>query len=370
MDEASIAGICKKEDDMKILLITLEYPPQRGGVASYWAGLVGELQRQGYTVEVISTKLLGRWLWPRWLRGYFTVRKEGKRTKYDYLFVGQVLPLGTIAYLLRKRTPYVVFTHGMDVLMAQKSWRKQRLLKKILAQAKLVVANSEFTRGEIEKIENRKWKIEVVYPCPTIDPEVKPEDVELVRRKLGLTGKKVMLTLGRVVERKGHDLALKAMPEILKHVPNAVYVVAGDGPYLAKLAKLTEDLKIQPAVRFVGQIADDERAAYYSMCDLFVMPSRQIGPDVEGFGLAFLEAALFGKPSVGGWSGGQGEAILDGKTGVLVDPTDANALARVCVQLLNDEVLRSELGKNAKARVLHEFTWGKQVGILLEKLAK
>jgi glycosyltransferase involved in cell wall biosynthesis len=158
------------EKAKKILLITLEYPPAHGGVASYYAGLVGELTRQGHEVDVIlntgthwhnpssppltlrggKNLLLSKWFWPRWLRGYFTVRAAVKREKPDMLFVGQVLPLGTVAYLLRKHISYVVFTHGMDVLTAQKSWRKRWLVKRILAHAKFVVANSEFTKKQLE----------------------------------------------------------------------------------------------------------------------------------------------------------------------------------------------------------------------------
>jgi phosphatidyl-myo-inositol dimannoside synthase len=203
--------------------------------------------------------------------------------------------------------------------------------------------------------------VSVVYPCPAISPNVKPADVEAMRQRLGLSGKKVLLTLGRVVERKGYDTVIKAMPEISKHVPEAVYVVAGVGSYLGKLGKMVEDMKLQSAVRFVGSVSDEERAAYFYLCDLFVMPSRQIGPDVEGFGIVYLEAAMFGKPSIGGNSGGVPEAILDSKTGALVDPSDADALARVVVQLLRDDAVRHELGQNAKARALYEFRWERQV---------
>ncbi len=356
----------------KILLITLEYPPQKGGVASYYFGLVEELRRQGYEVQVISQALLSKWFWPRWLRGYVTVRAAVKREKPDMFFVGHILPLGTVAYLLRKRVPYVVFTHGMDVLMAQKSWRKRWLLKKILVHAKLIVASSEFTKAEIGKI-GRGEKLTIVnfspqsiivYPCPNTMQDATLEDVEALRQRLGLGGKKVLLTLGRVVERKGHDLVIRALLEILKHVPEAVYIVAGVGSYLGKLGKMVEELKLQNVVRFVGAVSDEDRALYFSFCDLFVMPSRQIGSDVEGFGIVFLEAAMFGKPSIGGRSGGIPEAILDGKTGALVDPNDPAAFARIVVQLLRDDALRHELGQNAKARVMHEFRWEKQVGKL------
>ncbi|MBI2552636.1 glycosyltransferase family 4 protein [Candidatus Uhrbacteria bacterium] len=435
----------------KILLITLEYPPQHGGVASYYGGLVEELKRQGHGVDVVADdgphwhnpshppltlrggELLG-WVWPRWFKTYRTVRRVLKKQKYDLLFVGHVLPLGTVAYLLRKRVPYVVFTHGMDVLMAQKSWRKRWLTKKILSHAKLIVANSEFTKRCIENARLQKFTIVsnrnrmiVVYPCPEISTDVKTEDVELLRRKLGLVGKRVILTLGRVVERKGHDLVIKALPEILQHVPEVVYVVAGDGPDLGRLQRMVAESALQtpsnspsergrndsisspargisppvpilenrgssaaagtrggdqegvggrggsgglqPYVRFVGVVSDEERAAYFALCDLFVMPSRQIGADVEGFGIVFLEAAMFGKPSIGGRSGGIPEAILDGKTGALVDPNDPAAFARVAVQLLRDDALRYELGQNAKARVVHEFRWERQIEKLIRSIS-
>ena len=412
----------------KILFITLEYPPVHGGVASYYVGLMGELERQGHVVRVIADDggysydhsqlpspglrppspagrgegegtwrgaLLSRWIWPRWLRGYVTVRATIKKEKPDVLFVGQVLPLGTVAYLLRRRVPYVVFTHGMDVLMAQKSWRKRQLVKKIFTHARCIVANSEFTKSEVAKmmsgkkltIVNNLPSAVVVYPCPdqNIATEVRQEEVEVLRHRLGLSGKRVLLTLGRVVSRKGHDLVLRALPEILKHVPNVIYVVAGDGPDLGRLQKMVNDPHptplpkgegsrrqgegLQSSVRFVGSVSDSERPLYYALCDLFVMPSRQEGADVEGFGLAFLEAALFGKPSIGGRSGGVPEAILDGKTGALVDPNDANALARTVVQLLHSDRLRHELGQNAKARAMHEFRWERQVERLISKLS-
>lgn len=393
----------------KILLITLEYTPQKGGVASYYGGLVEELKRQGHEVDVISSGLLSKWIWPRWLKGYFVARQlicrgrtsgQTEARPPDVVFVGQVLPLGTIAYFLRKHIPYVVFTHGMDILTTQKSWRKRWLMKKIVGHAKLVVANSEFTRNLLTAY-SLQLTAAVVYPCPNIVADANAGDVEQLRQRLGLGGKKVLLTLGRVVKRKGHDLIIAALPEIVKHVPEAVYVVAGDGPDLGRLQTLVSSPSgigdpqsnmrlwipafpkgtpsgrgndkisegLQSAVRFVGKVSDEERAAYFALCDLFVMPSRQIGADVEGFGLVFLEAAMFGKPSIGGRSGGQSEAILDGKTGALVDPNDPAAFARVAVQLLRDDGLRHELGQNAKARAVHEFRWEKQVGKLLQSIS-
>ncbi len=366
---------------MKMLLITLEYPPQKGGVASYYVGVVSELKRRGHEVVVKLDGLLSKWVFPRWLNAYFALSTILKKEKPDVIAVGNILPLGTVAYLLRRKIPYIVFVHGTDILWTQKYWWRRWMAQKILARAKLVVANSEFTRSQLTVISSQfTEKSVVVYPCPNMVSNVEQAQVEALRRKLGLNGKKVLLTLGRVVARKGYDTVLRALPEILRHVPNVVYVVAGDGPDLERLQNLvargfmprsggTQDAALQNWVRFVGEISDEERAAYFALCDLFVMPSRQIGPEVEGFGIVYLEAALFGKPSIGGRSGGVPEAILDGKTGALVDPTDASAFARVAVQFLRDDRAREELGKNARARVLDEFTWEKQVEKLVTKFS-
>lgn len=353
----------------KILLITLEYPPQNGGVASYYAGLADELQRQGYEITVISQNLLFKWFWPRWVRVYFTLRTAIKKENPDIIFVGHLLPLGTVAWLLGKKAPYIIFTHGMDVLMAQKSWRKKWLTKKILQKARLIIANSEFTKNQILACGSHFiTKTIVVYPCPSISFNISQESIELLRRKFGLSGKKVLLTLGRIVERKGHEVVIRAMPEILRHIPNTIYVIAGEGPNLNKLAHLVEKLQLQSYIRFVGKIPDEERSIYYALCDIFIMPTRQIGPDVEGFGLVFLEAALFEKSSIGGKSGGVSEAIIDGQTGLLCDPEDPRALARLTVQILRQEDLPHKFGQNAQKRVLSEFVWRKQIVSLIEFL--
>jgi phosphatidylinositol alpha-1,6-mannosyltransferase len=355
----------------KVLFITLEYSPQKGGIASYYTGIVQELVQQGYEVKVMTEKLLFRWFWPRWLKAYFKVRKMIKKEKPDLIFVGQILPLGTVAYLLRNKIPYILFLHGMDILMAQKSWRKRWLAKKIFLQAESLIANSHFTKQLIENFLSnvpQKPSISVIYPCPNLAFEVKKEEIEILRRKLGLSGKKVILTLGRVVERKGHKTVLQALPEIISHIPEVIYLIVGDGPYLSQLTKLSKELNLQPFVRFIGQISDEEKPLYYALSDIFVMPSYQKGADVEGFGLVFLEAALFAKPGIGGKSGGIPEAILDGETGILVEPQNAKTLARIIIQLLRDKNLQTRLGEKAKERVLDQFVWTKQIKPLLEIL--
>lgn len=355
---------------MKISLLTLEYPPQKGGVASYYRGIVKTLLAKGYEVEVITEKLLFRYFWPRWVRGVTTVRKHIEAKNPDMLLVGQVLPLGTVAWILRKKTPYALFLHGMDILSATQSPRKRWITQKILDEARFIVVNSDFTRDALTAYGTLLTEKTIrIYPCPANRVSPPPETIEELRRKLGLSGKKILLTMGRVVTRKGHDKVIQALPKILEREPGAIYIVAGLGPHLDTLTKLAADLNVQHAVRFVGGVSDEERTAFFELCDFCIMPSRQIGPDVEGFGLVFLEAAIHGKPSIGGRNGGIPEAILDGRTGLVVNPEDTDDIANATIKLLTDDILRVKLGQQAKVRTENEFTWGKQIQPLLKRLS-
>ncbi|MEK7607229.1 MAG: glycosyltransferase family 4 protein [Patescibacteria group bacterium] len=354
---------------MRLSLLTLEYPPQKGGIASYYRGIVDALRSKGYEMEVIHDGLLFRRFWPRWVRGITTLRKHIAAKKPDLLLIGQILPLGAVAWMLRKKATYAVFLHGMDILSAKQSSRKRWIARKILGEAKFIVVNSDFTGKQVTAYGAALAEKTVrVYPCPTARVSPSPETVETLRRKLGLSGKRMFITMGRVVERKGHDRVIRALPKILERIPEAIYIVAGLGSYLDKLTRLATELGVQHAVRFVGGVSDEERAALFDLCDFCIMPSRQNGADVEGFGLVFLEAALSGKPSIGGRSGGIPEAILDEETGLLVDPEDVDTIADASIRLLTDDALRATLGRQARTRAQNEFTWKKQIQPLLKRL--
>lgn len=357
----------------KILFATLEYPPQKGGISSYYKGLVENLEKQGFQIQVLSSSLLSKYLFPQWLLGYFKIKKLLKTEKFAWLFVGQILPLGTIAWLLRKKIKYVVFLHGMDILMAQKSFRKKFLAKKILEKAQFIVTNSNFTKNLVSDFLGKKIKkdILVIYPCPNIATEkISPEKIEELKRKLGITGKKILITVGRLVKRKGHELVLLALKEIVKQEKNIIYLIIGDGPNFQSLVKQVQKLNLNNYVRFLGEVPEEEKLHLYALADIFVMPSKQIGPDVEGFGLVFLEAGLFEKPAIGGESGGVVEAIVHGQTGFLVNPNDSQNLARIIQALLKDSDLRLKIGQNAKQYILENFNWEKEIKKIIPLLQK
>lgn len=184
-------------------------------------------------------------------------------------------------------------------------------------------------------------------------------NVELVQR-YGLEDKYVIMSVGRLVVRKGQDRVIEAMPEILKHIPNAVYVIVGDGPDRARLEQLVRENCVADSVKFVGSIrGSDIMNEYYSMANQFIMVCRELDKgDAEGFGIVYLEAASAGVPVIAGRSGGALEAVLDGVTGLLVNPDSHTEIVESIVLLAKDQALRERLVtdgyKRAKTRFQYE----------------
>ena len=178
--------------------------------------------------------------------------------------------------------------------------------------------------------------------------------------KYGLSGKRILLSVARLVERKGIDKVLESLPRLYEKFKDIMYVIVGDGPDINRLAKIVDDLKIHNLVRFVGSVSEEDKSKFYAIAEVLALPSRQIGSDVEGFGMAYLEANLFGLPVVGGRSGGVPEAVIDKQTGLLVNPEDANDIYQAICDLMTDRGWAKILGEKGRARAENDFQWRKE----------
>jgi len=365
------------------LLITLEYPPKLGGIAVYLSKLVDNLplgriqvmvppDPEAHDIDMLSAapiyrrRLVWRWLRPSWLPAWYWTswicRKEGEPAA---IVVSHLLPMGEVAYWMKRRRkiPYMVIVHGMDAALALSAGgRKRRNAARILGAADLVVANSEYTARLAETLGVDKGRITVVRPSPEFDAETAvPEGRrDEVRERHGLRNEFTVLSVGRLVARKSFDVCLRALAELKNRGLEMRYIVAGDGPERSRLEKLAADLGLAESVTFAGAVSDDELAGLYAASDVVVMAPRGLGPDVEGFGIVYLEANLFGKPAVGSRSGGVPEAVLHERTGLLVAPGDAVELAEALKRLAEDPALRERLGQAGRRRVLEEFGWARQ----------
>ncbi len=274
-----------------------------------------------------------------------------KTRGYATVLISHLLPLGTAAWIARffGGPRYAVLIHGLDLRLAMASPRKAWLARRVLRGAKAVIANSEFTRQEIETFDPH---LKPIVLTPGAEPMLLPDRV-IARTSLGIRNDEfIILSVCRLVARKGVDHLIEALASL---PVNARLVVVGDGPDLSRLQELAR--LANGRVTFIQNTTDDERNAWYASADIFALPIREEGKDVEGFGIVFLEAAQAGLPVVAGKSGGVHEAVVDQKTGLLVDPNDVAAIAQALNQLIHDQGLRARLGEAGKTRVEKDFQW-------------
>ncbi|MFH0780248.1 MAG: glycosyltransferase family 4 protein [Parcubacteria group bacterium] len=377
---------------LRTLLITLDFPPRTGGIANYWANLGRHFDAGDFIVlapeydnslefDVNQKYLIYRkelvapqaWFWPKWLPMIFEAAKIIRRDKIQKIIVTHVLPAGTAAYLLKMilHVPYIVSLHGLDVALSQSSWRKRWLTRQILNSAENIIANSDFTKKMILNLnlcaEN---KIIVVFPCPSVVGTKIPDNIKTrLIENYNLRDKKIILTVGRLIERKGQDKVIQSMSQILEREPNAIYVIVGNGDYLKYLQEQIVALKLEKNVFIFTDIADYELPVFYEMADVFAMPCRELeNGDVEGFGIVYLEANFYGKPVVAGNSGGAVDAVENNVNGLVVDPLSLNEIGGAVIKLLSDKKYAIEMGERGRQRVLDKFNWGEQAKKIMEIL--
>jgi len=342
---------------MKTLLFTIEYPPFKGGVANYYENLV-KFWPEPDNISVLNNnegKLLKKFIWPHWLPSFLALRREIKQKEIDHIIVGQLLPLGTVAWLLAKiyRKKYSVVLHGMDYAFAQKKWRKKILANLILKNSHTIICANSYVKYLVQKNLPKLTQIKIVNPGITTQ-SADQQIIQDLKQKYNLENKIIMLTISRLVKRKGQDQVIAAMPEINKHVPNLQYFIAGDGPDRIYLEEKAKDLK---NVFFIGKISDEEKQAWLELCDFFTMPTRNIDGDFDGFGIVYLEAAMAHKPVIAGESGGVKDAVQGGITGILVNPLDTEKIANASIKLATEPETRKQLGDKAYERAQRDFRW-------------
>jgi phosphatidylinositol alpha-1,6-mannosyltransferase len=372
---------------MRILFVTDKFIPERGGSQIIFGQLYSHLR--DHEVTVLTKE------WPgaaecdaayphRVIRLPFSripkvrspllwldLAREANRLlrseQFDQVHCGQTVetaPAG--AWLAERRgIPLLVHTFAEDVTTYLRHPFYGPLMRRGLKAASVVTSISQFTVEHLRRLGVPERRVVLLYPGVTPEVWNSRGGEAGVRDRFDLHGKKVILTISRLIPRKGQDTVLKALPAVLRSVPDAVYLIVGGGPEEARLRNLAHELGVEGSVRFVGSIPNVDTVDYYHASDLFVMPNRQMpNGDIEGFGLVFLEANVCGKPVIGGRSGGAVDAIAHGESGYLVDPTDPADVAARLTELLQDSGRAAQLGAAGRERVLREFTWDRSGGVL------
>ncbi len=372
----------------RVLMISLEFPPQIGGIATFLHQLTNALDHQRtvllapemegdkewdtthVTYPVIRKKMLYDFFWPRWLKLFFEVRKIVKKENIELIILHHVLPVGYAAWMIKKLygVPFIIFSHGTDVVASTSTSWKRRMVKMLLKETEQVIFNSHNLLGRLDKkLPSFHDKYSVLYPCPDAEfftPENK-EAVEDLRIKLALEGKKVVLTVGRIDNGKGFRHMAQIFPKLLEKEPDLVWIIIGDGPLQKEMYDTIRKNNLQNIVRYVGEIPHDQIKKYYYLCDVFAMFSHPWNGLEEGLGLVFLEAAACGAPIVAGRSGGVVEAVLDGETGIIVDVLEKTEEAGdTILKLIEDKELAQKLGNAGQERMKKSFIWEYQLKVL------
>ena len=298
------------------------------------------------------------------------------RHQIDVVHCGLVLPDGLSGWLLRETLgkPYIVYTYGKEILENQRHPRLADRMRLALSSASRVVSISSYTEEKLREFGLAPEKLARIPPAVDANrlaAGMISDRVEELRRVHGLSDRPVILTVGRLIERKGCDKVIESLPVVLSHFPQAVYLIVGDGPDRSRLEKLRNSLGLENAVIFTGFVPEDDLPAYYKLATLFAMVSRQTpgSHEVEGFGLVYLEANACGLPVVAGRTGGVPDAVLDGRTGYLIDPFSEEEIAAAIIRLLENPQLCEELGSFGRERAINEFSW-QQFSQRLQKLTK
>lgn len=396
----------------KILLVTLDFTPALGGVSRMYEQLCRALppdnivvwapslpagpaappprhvlprhrvgvramarplgERHPLSVQesfhIIRQPLLAKNGWPKWRRGLTSLYKYLKGHVDTEVVAGQVLPIGTMLWLISFALPirYSVFVHGMDIASPMHKPRQRWLLKKILGRSFKVLAANEYVANLVRELGISQDQIVLVQSWPGVRASATKEQSLAVRQKLGIVeNDPVLVTVARLVKRKGHDIVLSSLEKVWQQYPNTHYVIIGSGPEEENLAAIIKTLTKPAQVHLLGKLSDQEVAEWLAAATMFIMIPYAINSgDQEGFGIVYLEAGLQGTPVIGSDHGGVSKAVQNEVNGLLVPQGNVEATTQAILTLLANEELRKKLGEQGRV-IAQKYTPEKAAEILM-----
>ncbi len=255
----------------------------------------------------------------------------------------------TIDTLNSQSIPSICLAHGNELIIKNSS-KKIRVVS-ILNKVKHIVTNSNFTASLIKNIGITNQNITCIYPGANNTIHLNEEIIS------NINGQPVITTLARLEKRKGHAYILSVVARLKLEYPNILYIIAGSGVELENLKKITLELDIVKNIIFLGDINENQKKFVFKNTNLMVMPTLDESKknSIEGFGIAYLEAAYYGIPSIASKVGGTPEAVIHNETGIII--SDMSELYYSIKDLLANKLKLDELGKKAKLRAENHFTW-------------
>jgi len=360
------------------LVVTRNYPPDLGGIQILMGGLSTSLLEHG-PVKVFANDFPNADVYDRKslinierVRGIKLFRKYRKANLVnDYIkknsniraiFSDHWKSLELLKERYLKKTKTFCLIHSKEINHDMGSLLNKRLIKST-NKANFIIANSNFTKNLAENVGINPSKIRVIYPGINIPSNIKSE-YKFEAKKIFNTSFPKIITVARLDKRKGHDKILMLIKNLKPKFPNIKYVYVGYGKEEENLKKLTKELYLDKEVLFLKDINENLKLALINESNLFLMPTRVEKKSVEGFGIAFMEAASYGVGSIGGKDGGGCDAIHNNKTGLICDGNDLNSIYETVLDFFKDEKY-IKFGKEA-LKLSENFHWN----IIVKKYLK
>ena len=374
----------------KILLVTNDLGPRSGGIETFIHGLLEKLD--GSQIVILASSQEGDSVFDKKLNHKYGVIVYRDRAKIllptprviskaksimrehqaTTIWFGAAAPLALMAPNLRRvgAKRIVALTHGHEVW-----WAKLPIfnlaMRRIGNSCDVLTYLGPYTKSAIAKSVGKKTSLVQIAPgisTELFQPGNKPADL-VAKYQIG--NRPTLLCVGRLVHRKGQDRLIEAMAKIKEEVPGALLLLVGSGPREVHLRKLISKFGLENDVQLLGRITYDQLPKHFLLGDVFVSPSRSrlAGLEVEGLGIVYLEASASGLPVIAGNSGGAPDAVLENKTGLVVDGTNIDEIAEACISLLANPTLAKEFGNAGRTWAVENWNWnywGKRFAEVLE----
>lgn len=385
---------------MRVLIVALKFLPASGGSATYAHNLARGLHEKGHTVRLLAPRyfrkcsdgdfnyeILRMPMTSELFRGIRIIFAAVQilwqyiRFRPDVIWASSFGGCRAIGLLDFLRVPWIGTIHGGGIIRCRQYGRHflnewtLRMGEQFIYQAKCIVTVSQEAKKLIRSLLPESFSSNeprVIYNGIECEPGKFVRKEEALSRHPEFKDMKVILTVGRLVRAKGHDITMHAIHRLCETDKNICYLIVGEGPEKKNLMTMSRDLALGKQVVFTGYVSQTVLEDYYALCDLFVMAGRETEEFIEGFGLVFIEASMRGKPVIGTRVGGIPEAIEHGLTGLVIEPGDPEILAQNIHDLLNDPTRSKQFGDSGRQWVHGRFTtdaMAKQNADLLSEIA-
>ncbi len=363
-----------------IIITTQCFEPKIGGIEALMTGMAENLCSIGKDVLVLADGKVGLesdknkkykikrfygWKPLRRIRKAKYLEKVCRENNVDSIFADS---WKSIEYVKKENKKILVLAHGTEIpkqywtlMIDTFRFKKNRIIKSYKNVYK-IIANSNYTKDLMQaSLKIDKNKIQIIHPGIDVYREfISNEEKEYVQQIIS-NKRPVITTLARVEKRKGHEYIINAINELREQFPNLIYLIAGKGPYLENIKSTVKKLNLHHQVIFLGWITEPEKSLILKNSDIFAMTPITSGESVEGFGMAFIDAAFHAVASIGSDNGGIKDAIVDGETGLICEANNQFDITSKLKKLIEDKNLRNKLGNNGRKLAEEKFSWNKKI---------